>query len=213
MGDSKHMDGLAVALLLVMGLVFLGGGGAFYLWQRRQIAQKQQEAAAAAAAERSRAEMEQRAAARLVQTDRDVVEGEDVDSDNKGRDSHEEIEASIRSVLLAQQRAWNAGDVDQFMEHYWKSDDVTFSSGGKLTRSWQAALENYQERYPSRTEMGTLSFQNLEVTPLGDEAALVLGDWRLDREAGKLDGNFTLVFRYIDGNWVIIHDHASRREE
>ena len=96
------------------------------------------------------------------------------------------------------------------MESYWKSENLTFSSGGKLTRTWQGTLENYKERYPSRSDMGKLSFHNLEVTPLGVEAALVLGEWQLSRESQDLGGIFTLVFRHLGDKWVIAHDHTSR---
>jgi beta-aspartyl-peptidase (threonine type) len=119
------------------------------------------------------------------------------------------IETQIRRVLALQLEAWNAGDIDAFMEHYWKSDELTFSSGGQTTRSWRKTLERYKERYPTRAAMGETSFTNLEVTPLGAGAALVLGQWQLRREGETIGGNFTLVFRRIDGKWVIIHDHTS----
>jgi beta-aspartyl-peptidase (threonine type) len=122
------------------------------------------------------------------------------------------IEAAIRAVLESQQTAWNEGNVPAFMEHYWKSDDLTFSAGGKVTRTWQGTLENYQQRYPTPHDMGKLAFDNLEVTPLGTQAALVLGDWQLARASGQLGGNFTLIFRRVDDRWVIIHDHTSRAD-
>jgi uncharacterized protein (TIGR02246 family) len=120
--------------------------------------------------------------------------------------------AEIKAVLTAQAEAWNRGDIDAFMEHYWKSDELTFSSGGQTTRGWQRTKENYQRRYPTRPSMGQLTFSDLEITPLGDAAALVLGRWRLTRDPSPVGGNFTLVLRPIDGQWVIIHDHTSRAE-
>ena len=114
---------------------------------------------------------------------------------------------------FAQVDAWNRGDVDAFMEHYWKSDDLTFSSGGQTTRGWQATLDGYRKRYPTREKMGRLTLDGLEITPLGDAAALVLGEWKLDRASEPIGGNFTLVLRKIDGRWVIVHDHTSRLEE
>jgi len=59
--------------------------------------------------------------------------------------------------------------------------------------------------------MGQLKFTQLEVTPLGDSAELVLGRWHLTRES-PVGGNFTLVFRRIDGNWLIVHDHSSKAD-
>ncbi len=58
--------------------------------------------------------------------------------------------------------------------------------------------------------MGKLTFGELEITSLGEHAALVLGRWHLKREVGSLGGNFSLIFRRINRRWVIVHDHTSR---
>ena len=121
--------------------------------------------------------------------------------------------AAIRAVIDSQAAAWNRGDIDAFMEHYWKSDDLTFSSDGKTTRGWQATLDRYRRRYPTREAMGHVTLSDFEITPLGDSAAFVLGQWKLDRASEPISGNFTLVVRKIDGRWVIVHDHTSRLEE
>jgi uncharacterized protein (TIGR02246 family) len=123
-----------------------------------------------------------------------------------------DIPAAIDAVIKQQAEAWNRGDIDAFMEHYWKSDELTFSSGGQTTRGWKGTKESYQRRYPTREKMGRLSFSRLEVTPLGESAALVLGRWQLKRTDDTVGGNFSLVMRKIDDRWVIIHDHTSKAE-
>src|SRR5262245_9092005 len=120
--------------------------------------------------------------------------------------------AEIGRILKEQATAWNRGDIDACMEQYWKSDELTFRSGGQTTRGWKSTKENYQRRYPTREKMGQLTFSQLEITPLGDAAALVLGRWRLKREESPVSGNFSLVCRKIDDQWVIVHDHTSRTE-
>lgn len=120
------------------------------------------------------------------------------------------IPGRVTAILTAQAAAWNRGDIDAFMKHYWKSDRLTFSSAGKTTRGWTRTKADYKRRYPSRASMGRLSFSKIEVTPLGDSAALVLGRWRLQRKHEPVGGNFSLLFRRIDGRWVIVHDHTSR---
>ncbi len=125
-------------------------------------------------------------------------------------------EASIKAVLTEQSKAWNRGDIDSFMKTYWKSEKLSFSSGGQMTRGWKATRDRYHKRYPTRTEMGQLKFDQLEVTSLGEHSAMVLGRWHLRREKGgksdDIGGNFTLVLRLIDGKWKIIHDHTSKTE-
>lgn len=115
----------------------------------------------------------------------------------------------IEAVLQRQVDAWNAADIAAFMEPYWHSPELTFSSGGQITRGWQAALENYRRRYPTAESMGGLTFSDLQIIPLGHDGALVLGRWRLSREH-PIGGVFTLVMRRENGRWVIIHDHTSR---
>lgn len=122
-----------------------------------------------------------------------------------------ELAERITAILHEQADAWNRGDIDAFMEYYWRSDELTFSSGGKTTRGWQATKDGYKRRYPTRAAMGTLTFSQLEITPIGDAGALVLGNWRLERDE-PAGGNFTLVLRKIDGRWRIVHDHTSRSE-
>ena len=116
----------------------------------------------------------------------------------------------IEDILLHQSVAWNAGDIDSFMEPYWHSDDLTFSSSGETTRGWDATLKRYKQRYPDRRAMGTLSFSDLDIEILSRDVALVLGKWHLKRADGNIGGIFSLVFQRIDGQWVIRHDHTSR---
>ncbi len=119
------------------------------------------------------------------------------------------IETSIRAVMDAQVNAWNKGDIDGFMEGYWKSDDMRFVSGNTVAKGWQAALDRYKKGYDSLDKMGTLSFSELEFTVLDKKAAFVKGRFTLVRKEDKPTGLFTLVFRKIDGEWKVVHDHTS----
>jgi beta-aspartyl-peptidase (threonine type) len=97
------------------------------------------------------------------------------------------------------------------MRYYWKSEDLTFSSGGTTRRGWDETMRRYREAYPTPKEMGKLTFSELEVRRLGDTAALVLGRWALERDKEPVEGNFTLVMEQIDGQWLVTHDHTSRQ--
>jgi uncharacterized protein (TIGR02246 family) len=122
------------------------------------------------------------------------------------------IENQIRSVLQSQQDAWNRGDIDAFMNGYARADSTTFVSGDKVTRGWDTVRNRYHERYSDRAKMGKLTFSDLEVTALGNEAALVLGSWKLDRAKDQPHGRFTLIFRLTNDGWRIVHDHTSVAE-
>ena len=121
-------------------------------------------------------------------------------------------EARIQALLDAQAAAWNRGDIEAFMSGYWKSDKTTFSGANGVFRGWQALLERYRRTYPDRAAMGTLTFSELEITPLAPGAALVLGKWHLERTSGPVGGVFSLVFRKFPEGWRIVHDHTSAVE-
>lgn len=118
---------------------------------------------------------------------------------------------TLKDIVHKQQVAWNDGNIDGFMEAYWKSEKLTFSSRGETRRGWEKTRQKYKQSYPDKATMGRLTFSNLEVDPIGEEVAIMLGDWKIagDKPA---EGNFSLVWKRIDGQWVIIHDHSSSRE-
>lgn len=114
----------------------------------------------------------------------------------------------IREILATQAEAWNRGDTRAFMEPYWHSKQLTFSAQGQITKGWERTLARYLERYPSREDMGRLAFSNLEITALGDDVAVVVGSWHLER-AEPTGGVFTLVFHRSSEGWAIKFDHTS----
>jgi ketosteroid isomerase-like protein len=117
--------------------------------------------------------------------------------------------AAISRILDAQQKAWNQGNVDAFLEGYWHSPELTFSGSNGIARGWDGVLARYKKNYPDRAAMGQLDFSNLETQFLGKDAALVLGHWHLSRAQGDIGGVFSLVWQRFPEGWRIIHDHTS----
>ncbi len=112
---------------------------------------------------------------------------------------------------------WNKGDLKGFMEGYLSSDQLTFTSGGRVLRGYDTLRERYLKSYGgSRESMGQLSFSDVEVWKLAEGRALVLGRWKIDKvEAGSpstSDGIFTLVMVQVGHEWKIFHDHTSLSE-
>ena len=123
-------------------------------------------------------------------------------------------EAAIREVLLAQQTAWNKGDIPAFLEGYWNSPELTFSGSDGTVRGYDGLLGRYRKSYPDKAAMGELEFSGLEIRVLASDAALVLGHWHLKRVSADVGGVFTLVFqRFPTLGWRIIHDHTSRQRQ
>lgn len=116
---------------------------------------------------------------------------------------------AIRNVLNKQVEAWNNGDIDAFMQTYWKSDSLMFIGSSAPTYGWQTTLEHYKKNYPDSAAMGKLSFNFLNLNPLSPQYYFVIGEWHLIRTAGNIGGYFTLLFRKLNGKWVIVVDHTS----
>ena len=116
---------------------------------------------------------------------------------------------AIQAVLDAQVAAWNRGDIEAFMGGYERSEKTVFVGGDNVTRGWQTVLDRYKRNYDTREKMGTLKFSDLEVVPLGNDSALVLMRWHLQRAKDEPHGRSTLIMRRSKQGWKIIHDHSS----
>src|SRR5438874_5159702 len=121
--------------------------------------------------------------------------------------------AQIRSVLSAQQEAWNRGDIDAFMNGYARSASTVFISEDTIRRGWETLRDRYREKYSNRAKMGMLTFSKLEITLLSPDSAVVLGSWKLQRAEDRPHGRFTLIFKRLPEGWRIVHDHTSAAKE
>ncbi len=118
-------------------------------------------------------------------------------------------ESKIREILDKQTKAWNRGDIDRFMNGYWENDSLMFIGRSGVTYGWTNTLKNYKKSYPDTATMGKLSFTLIQVKKLSKEYYHVTGKWFLKRSIGDIGGHYTLLFRKINGRWVIISDHSS----
>ncbi|WP_421763096.1 YybH family protein [Ekhidna sp.] len=118
-------------------------------------------------------------------------------------------ELAIRDVLAQQEECWNAGDLECFMEGYWKSDQLVFIGSKGLTYGWQKTLDNYKKSYPDKSAMGKLTFDVLIMEPLSEDFWSVIGKWNLKRKDDNPNGHFSLIFRRLGDEWVIVSDHSS----
>lgn len=112
----------------------------------------------------------------------------------------------VFKTMEAQQNAWNNGDVDSFMIGYWESDSLIFIGSNGVNHGYDNALSNYKKSYPNKKTMGTLSFNNRSWTPISKSSALLIGSWSLSEDQ---HGMYSLIWKIIDGRWVIIADHSS----
>ena len=121
------------------------------------------------------------------------------------------VELDVAKVLLAQEKAWNRGDLEGYAKGY-KDSPETLLLGRQVLKGYAQILEDYKHTYPTAASMGTLAFSELEVHPLSESFAVCIGKYHLDRtkkEGGPADGVFSLVLEKTDQGWKIVLDHTT----
>ena len=117
--------------------------------------------------------------------------------------------SEISRVLTDQERAWNQGDIERFMEGYWNDEKLTFIGKNGISYGWDTTLNNYKKGYPNRNAMGKLHFEVFELNPIASDVYYMLGQYTLTRADDQPTGFFTLVWKKINNEWLIISDHTS----
>lgn len=115
----------------------------------------------------------------------------------------------VAEVMKLQEKAWNSFDIDGFMAHYWNNDSLMFIGSKGVTYGWKQTLANYKKNYNSQDLMGELTFTNYSYDVLSKTAVYVVGKWQIKRKDSQIGGHYTLLWKKIDGKWVIVRDHTS----
>ena len=117
--------------------------------------------------------------------------------------------AAILDTIHRMEEAWNRGDFRGYMAGF-KNPDVVFVSGGKFQQGWQGTLDHYIRDYGGSPERrGKLHFYNIKVDVLAPDAAMLIGQYRLERGPRLTEGVNTRLFRKIRGHWLITMNHVS----
>ncbi|MES2592756.1 MAG: nuclear transport factor 2 family protein [Bacteroidota bacterium] len=119
------------------------------------------------------------------------------------------LPSTIEKIMHQQELAWNKGDIDGFMTAYWNNDSLKFIGKNGITYGWQNTLNNYKKNYPDQEAMGVLTFEIKSIEQLSDSTFYVIGSWNLNKKKGSVGGYYTLLWKKIKGQWVIVSDHTS----
>src|ERR1041384_65448 len=90
--------------------------------------------------------------------------------------------SAIMNLMMKQQDAWNHGNIEAYMDAYWKNDSLQFIGKRGITHGWKNTLENYKKSYPDTVAMGQLKLDIISVDVLSSQSAFVVGKWFLSRE-------------------------------
>lgn len=117
--------------------------------------------------------------------------------------------AKIKGMLAAQVEQWNKGSIEGYMHGYWESDSLLFIGSKGPRYGYKATLDKYKQAYPDEAHMGKLTSTITELRKLSADYYFIVGKWALERIAGNVSGDYTLLIRKIKSKWVIVVDHSS----
>tara|TARA_B100000900_G_scaffold229933_1_gene195260 strand:- start:191 stop:637 length:447 start_codon:yes stop_codon:yes gene_type:complete len=113
-------------------------------------------------------------------------------------------------VLKQQEKFWNKGDIDGFMQGYVKSDYLVFNGSSGPFYGWDSVKDRYIKTYPSKEKMGTLNFKIHNISLITSSVAQLIGQFFLFYPKSQVSGYFTLVLIKSKGEWLILSDHTTR---
>ena len=118
-------------------------------------------------------------------------------------------QAKILATVDRMEAAWNRGDFSGYMAGF-ANPDVVFVSGGKFQDGWKGTLDHYIRDYGGSAERrGRLHFYKMKVDLLAPDAAMLIGQYRLERGSRVTEGVNTRLFRKRHGRWLITVNHVS----
>jgi len=121
------------------------------------------------------------------------------------------VELDVAKAVLAQERAWNRGDIEGYAKGYKDSPETIFI-GKQVLKGYAQIVAEYKRAYPTAASMGTLAFSELVVHPLDEKFVICTGKYRLERtkkEGGAVDGVFSMVLEKTGEGWKIVLDHTT----
>ena len=116
------------------------------------------------------------------------------------------LQLDVTKVILAQQAAWNTGDLDRYVSFYKDAPDTEAILAGP-TLGLSAIRTAYHTNFPNRDAIGAIENSEVVVRALGNNFALATGKYHLMRSkkaGGDALGTFTQIFEKTDDGWKII---------
>jgi uncharacterized protein (TIGR02246 family) len=123
--------------------------------------------------------------------------------------THEQL--AVVRIVLAQETAWNKGDLDGFLAGFKDAPDTQAVLGNRAV-GLMDIRNAFHNNYPNRDAMGILAYSDVEARELGENYALATGRYHLDRSkkyGGPADGTFTEVMEKTPKGWQIIFDETT----
>ena len=117
----------------------------------------------------------------------------------------------VTKVVLAQEAAWNKGDLDGYLAKFKDAKDTEAVLNGSV-RGLGNIRAAYHTNFPNAETMGRLEQSEVEVRELGPDFALATGRYQLSRSkksGGDAQGIFTEIFEKTADGWRLIFSQTS----
>ena len=117
----------------------------------------------------------------------------------------------VTKVVLAQETAWNKGDLDTYLSYFRDAKDTEAVRNGPV-HGMENSRSAYHGNFPNREAMGTLEQREVTVRELGPDFALATGRYHLARakkNGGDAEGTFTEIFQKTEIGWKLVFSEAT----
>jgi ketosteroid isomerase-like protein len=117
--------------------------------------------------------------------------------------------AAIRAMLNTSAAGWNRGELPVYLSAY--VDSATAMGRTGLARGVQGIAGQMRAGYwRTGRPLQTLSYDHLEIRPIGPSQAIVTGQYILTGGGvPSRTGWFTTIWVRTPAGWRIVHDHSS----
>lgn len=123
-----------------------------------------------------------------------------------------ETDQAIRDLTLKLQADWNTGNMDGYLDAYWKSGEMSLMFGNQAVRGWQALADLFRSNWETEEAMGDFTTSDVVVSQISSDTVISSGAFTHIFPDETIDGSFTHVWKQLeDGQWQIAHEHTSRK--
>ena len=109
-------------------------------------------------------------------------------------------------VMLAQQAAWNAGDLPAYLSRFKDAPDTEVRLGG-LAVGMENIRSAYRINFPNHEAMGAIEYTDIRARALGADHTVVTASYHLQRTkkgGGDAEGTFTEIVEKTPAGWQVI---------
>jgi len=118
--------------------------------------------------------------------------------------------SAIEAILNAQTDAWNRGDLDGYLDYFWRDPRLYYASRNTVVRGWEALRESYARRYGEGAQLGHVQFSDVEIEILAEDAAKVTGRFEVTQAAYPASGTYLIVLRkFAEAGWKVVSDQVT----